>query len=32
VGALKGPDVFAICSALGRAECMRRIATAIEKN
>ena len=32
VGALKGPDVFAICSALGRAECVRRIATAIEKN
>jgi glutamyl-tRNA synthetase len=32
VGALKGPDVFAICSALGRAECMRRIAAAIEKN
>ena len=32
VGALKGPDVLAICSALGRAECMRRIATAIEKN
>ena len=32
VGALKGPDVFAICSALGRAECMRRIAAAIDKN
>ena len=32
VGALKGPDVFAICSALGRAECIGRIATAIEKN
>ena len=32
VGALKGPDVFAICSALGRVECLRRIAAAIEKN
>jgi glutamyl-tRNA synthetase len=32
VGTLKGPDVFAICGVLGKAECLRRIATAIEKN
>ena len=32
VGALKGPDVFAICSVLGKAECVKRIASAIDKN
>jgi glutamyl-tRNA synthetase len=32
VGALKGPDVFAICGVLGKAECLQRIATAIDKN
>ena len=32
VGALKGPDVFAICSVLGKAECVKRIAYAIDKN
>jgi glutamyl-tRNA synthetase len=32
VGALKGPDVFAICGVLGNVECLRRIAAAIEKN
>ena len=32
VGALKGPDVFAICSVLGKAECVKRIASVIDKN
>ena len=31
VGALKGPDVFAICGVLGKDECVRRIAVAIDK-
>ena len=31
VGALKGPSVFAICGVLGKDECARRIASAIDK-
>ncbi len=31
VGALKGPSVFAVCGVLGKSECVRRIAAAIDK-
>ena len=31
IGALKGPDIFAVCAVLGKAECTTRILGAIEK-
>jgi glutamyl-tRNA synthetase len=31
VGELKGPSVFAVCGVLGKSECVRRIAAAIDK-
>ena len=31
VGALKGPDIFAVCAVLGKAECTTRILCAIER-
>jgi glutamyl-tRNA synthetase len=31
IGALKGPDIFAVCAVLGKTECTTRILGAIEK-
>lgn len=31
IGALKGPDIFAVCAVLGKVECSTRILGAIEK-